>query len=165
LSCFGEQSKKSALQTLSQHTNQLAPLAVASLEPIALLPNVPTVNESDGPVRCQRLVRHCGSKADAAQHHQAGIMSLARKPKGFDGGEAERYFREGKIREVADYWPTDVVNTYRVRLRYELFRGTLSQDAFEASERNLADFMIVRPLTLKACRRVVDERRRRLPAP
>jgi hypothetical protein len=33
-----------------------------------------------------------------------------------------------------------VVNTYQVWLRYELFRGTLSQDAFEASERNLADF-------------------------
>jgi 3'-5' exonuclease len=34
-----------------------------------------------------------------------------------------------------------VVNTYQVWLRYELFRGTLSQDAFEASQRNLADFM------------------------
>ena len=91
---------------------------------------------------------------------------MARKPKGFDG-EAERYFREGKIRKVADYWQTDIVYTYRVWLRYELFRGTLSKDVFEARERNLADFMIVhsKPIDLKACRRVVDERRRRLPAP
>jgi hypothetical protein len=29
-------------------------------------------------------------------------------------------------------------------LRYELFRGTLSQNAFEASQRNLADFMNAR---------------------
>jgi len=57
----------------------------------------------------------------------------------FDGGEVERYFREGKIKEIADYCET-VVGTYQVWLRYELFRSTLSQNAFEASQRNLADF-------------------------
>jgi hypothetical protein len=31
-----------------------------------------------------------------------------------------------------------------VWLRYELFRGTLSQDAFDASHRNLADFVNAR---------------------
>jgi Predicted 3'-5' exonuclease related to the exonuclease domain of PolB len=36
---------------------------------------------------------------------------------------------------------TDVVGTYQVWLRYELFCGTLSQDAFQASERNLRDFI------------------------
>ena len=49
----------------------------------------------------------------------------------------ERYFREGKIKEVADYCETDVINTYRVWLRYELFRGSLSQGAFETSQLNL----------------------------
>jgi 3'-5' exonuclease len=68
-------------------------------------------------------------------------MGLLGKPKGFDGGEVERYFHEGKIKEIADYCETDVVNAYRVWLRYELFRSTLSQNAFEASQRNLADFM------------------------
>jgi 3'-5' exonuclease len=34
-----------------------------------------------------------------------------------------------------------VVGTYQVWLRYELFRGALSQDAFEASQQNLADFV------------------------
>jgi hypothetical protein len=61
-------------------------------------------------------------------------------PKGFDGGEVGGYFREGKIKEVADYCETDVVGTYQVRLRYELFRGTLSQNAFERSQQNLAEF-------------------------
>jgi predicted PolB exonuclease-like 3'-5' exonuclease len=69
-------------------------------------------------------------------------MGLPGKPKGFDGGEVERYVREGKIKEVAEYCETDVVNTYRVWLRYELFRGALRQNAFEASERKLADFMV-----------------------
>jgi Predicted 3'-5' exonuclease related to the exonuclease domain of PolB len=40
--------------------------------------------------------------------------------------------------------PTDVVKTYRLWLRYELFRGGLRPDAFEASQRNLADFMTAR---------------------
>lgn len=39
------------------------------------------------------------------------------------GSEVEKYYREGRIREIADYCETDVVNTYRVWLRYELFRG------------------------------------------
>src|SRR5262249_13577312 len=59
----------------------------------------------------------------------------------------KRYFREGKIKEVADYCETDVVGTYQVWLRYELFRGTLSQSAFEASQRNLADFVNARGAT------------------
>jgi 3'-5' exonuclease len=59
-------------------------------------------------------------------------------------GLSARYFHEGKIKEIADYCETDIVNTYQVWLRYELFRGTLGQNAFEASERNLAHFMSAR---------------------
>jgi predicted PolB exonuclease-like 3'-5' exonuclease len=68
-------------------------------------------------------------------------MGLPGKPKGFDGSEVEQYFRESKIKEVADYCETDVVGAYQVWLRYELFRGTLSRDELDASERNLAEFM------------------------
>ena len=69
------------------------------------------------------------------------IIGLPGKPKGFDGGEVERHYHEGKIKEIADYCEADVVGTYRVWLRYELFLGTLSQDAFDLSERNLTEFM------------------------
>jgi hypothetical protein len=44
---------------------------------------------------------------------------------------------KGKIKEVADYCETDVVGPYQVWLRYELFRGTLSQNVFEASQKSL----------------------------
>jgi len=71
-------------------------------------------------------------------------MGLPGKPKGFDGSEVEGYFREGKIKEIADYCETDVVGTYQVWLRYELFRGALSQDTFEASHMNLANFINAR---------------------
>ena len=68
-------------------------------------------------------------------------MGLPGKPKGFDGGEVERYFREGKIKEIADYCETDIGGTYQLWLRYELLRGTLTQNVFETSQRNLADYM------------------------
>jgi 3'-5' exonuclease len=42
------------------------------------------------------------------------------KREGIDGAEVEPYFLDGKIKEIADYCETDVVNTYRVWLRYEL---------------------------------------------
>jgi predicted PolB exonuclease-like 3'-5' exonuclease len=77
----------------------------------------------------------------ATLHEISRTMGLPGKPKGIDGGEVERYFHEGKIKEIADYCESDVVGTYQVWLRYELFRGTLSRDSFEVSERNLADFM------------------------
>jgi predicted PolB exonuclease-like 3'-5' exonuclease len=69
------------------------------------------------------------------------IMGMPGKPEGIDGNEVERYFLEGRIKEIADYCETDVVNTYRVWLRYELFRGRLTGSEHEASERNLADFI------------------------
>ena len=71
-------------------------------------------------------------------------MGLPGKPKGFDGGEVERHFNEGRIKEIADYCVTDVANTYQIWLRYELFRGALSHDAFEKSQQNFTDFMNAR---------------------
>jgi 3'-5' exonuclease len=76
----------------------------------------------------------------ATLHEISRVMDLPGKPKGIDGGEVERYFHEGKIKDIAGYCESDVVNTYQVWLRYELFRGTLSQDAFERSERSLSGF-------------------------
>ena len=72
------------------------------------------------------------------------IMGLPGKPDGIDGAEVERYFREGKIKEIAGYCETDVVNTYRVWLRYELFIGRLTEKSFEFSERVLGEFLEAR---------------------
>jgi predicted PolB exonuclease-like 3'-5' exonuclease len=65
-------------------------------------------------------------------------MGLLGKPSGIDGAEVERYFCDGHIREIADYCRSDVINTYRVWLRYALFRGNLTDAAFQGSERNPA---------------------------
>ena len=83
----------------------------------------------------------------ASLNELSRIMGLPGKPDSMDGTEVERYFLDGKIKEIADYCESDVVNTYRVWLRYELFRGKLSDIAFQASETNLSEFIKVRSNT------------------
>jgi hypothetical protein len=74
-------------------------------------------------------------------------MGLPGKPGNIDGGEVEKYFRDGRIQDIADYCESDVVNTYRVWLRYELFRGKLTNAAFQASEATLSEFIEARSNT------------------
>ncbi|HZV20339.1 MAG TPA: 3'-5' exonuclease, partial [Hyphomicrobiales bacterium] len=69
------------------------------------------------------------------------ILGFPGKPDGIDGSEVHRYFREGRIKEIADYCETDIVNTYRVWLRYELFRGRLTLTDYEASNQALAEYL------------------------
>jgi len=84
------------------------------------------------------------SQAKATLHELCRVMGLPGKPDGITGAEVEKYYRDGHIREIADYCESDVLNTYRVWLRYELFRGQLSAAEFQASEANLADFVKAR---------------------
>ena len=84
------------------------------------------------------------SQAKATLHELCRVMGLPGKPDGMAGAEVEKYYRDGHIREIAEYCESDVLNTYRVWLRYELFRGQLSAAEFQASEANLADFVKAR---------------------
>jgi predicted PolB exonuclease-like 3'-5' exonuclease len=81
------------------------------------------------------------SQGKATLHELCKVMGLPGKPSSIHGGEVEKYYKEGKIREIADYCESDVVNTYRVWLRYELFRGRLTDAAFQASETNLIEYI------------------------
>ncbi len=81
------------------------------------------------------------AQGKATLNELSKIMGLPGKPDGIDGGEVHRYFREGRIKEIADYCETDIVNTYRVWLRYELFRGRLSPSDYAASENSLGEFL------------------------
>jgi predicted PolB exonuclease-like 3'-5' exonuclease len=69
------------------------------------------------------------------------IMGLPGKPDGIDGSKVDEYFRAGRIQEISDYCKSDVLNTYRLWLRYELFRGKLDQTQFEYSEQNVSRFI------------------------
>ena len=74
-------------------------------------------------------------------HELCRVMGLPGKPDDIGGADVERYCREGRIAEVAAYCETDVVNTYRVWLRYELFRGRLTGSGLRASEANLSGYI------------------------
>lgn len=82
-----------------------------------------------------------GASKKVSLHELSRIMGLQGKPDEINGAEVETYFRAGKIQEIAAYCESDVVNTYRIWLRYELFRGNSSPAQFEQSERNLAEFL------------------------
>jgi predicted PolB exonuclease-like 3'-5' exonuclease len=80
-------------------------------------------------------------------HELCRVMGLPGKPDGISGGDVDDFYREGRIREIAEYCESDVVNTYRVWLRYELFRARLSTSEFQASEASLVDFIKARGST------------------
>jgi hypothetical protein len=84
------------------------------------------------------------SQGKATLHELSRVMGLPGKPNAMAGGEVEKYYREGRIREIAEYCETDVVNTYRVWLRYELFRGRLTEAEYQASEACVSDFLKAR---------------------
>jgi len=84
------------------------------------------------------------SPAKVTLHELCKVMGLPGKPGGITGADVDRYYREGRIREIAEYCESDVLNTYRVWLRYELLRGGLSYEGFRLSEDKLTQFIAVR---------------------
>jgi 3'-5' exonuclease len=88
----------------------------------------------------------------SALNELSRIMGLPGKPDGMTGAEVERHFREGRIREME----SDVVNTYRVWLRYELFRWRLNERQFAESERNLSQFITARSNTKPHLHDLID---------
>ena len=58
--------------------------------------------------------------------------------------EGQKYYRDGHISAIAEYCESDVLNAYRIWLRYELFNGRLPEAAFQASEANLIEFVKAR---------------------
>jgi predicted PolB exonuclease-like 3'-5' exonuclease len=84
------------------------------------------------------------SQGKATPHEVCRIMGLPGKPDGMSGAEVEKYYRDGHISQIAEYCESDVVNTYQLWLRHELFRGTLTEVGFQASEANLREFIKAR---------------------
>ena len=66
------------------------------------------------------------------------IMGLDGKPSEIDGSQVSEYYRAGRIQEIADYCVSDVINTYRLWLRHELFKGELDEESFASSEKAIS---------------------------
>src|SRR5262249_55027616 len=69
------------------------------------------------------------------------ILGLTGKPEGVDGSRVEEMVLDGQIEEVARYCESDVLNTYRVWLVYELFRGSITAKELDWSETQIRDFV------------------------
>ena len=78
-----------------------------------------------------------GATAKLKLDELSRALGLPGKPNAIDGSQVEALFRAGKVQEIADYCVSDVINTYRIWLRYELFRGALYEADFVRSEQFL----------------------------
>jgi predicted PolB exonuclease-like 3'-5' exonuclease len=93
------------------------------------------------------MIDLCDLLSAQERHARVSLQELARvlgllgKPAGIDGSQVETFANEGRFAEIADYCRSDVVNTYRAWLRYELFCGRLSEEAHGESETMLASFL------------------------
>jgi 3'-5' exonuclease len=77
------------------------------------------------------------SQARATLHEICRAMGLPGKGSGVDGSSVASLFAQGRLRDISEYCETDVINTYQLWLRYELFRGRLTTEQFSASEADL----------------------------
>jgi predicted PolB exonuclease-like 3'-5' exonuclease len=71
----------------------------------------------------------------------AKILGFAGKPADLEGSQVEEYFNAGRISDIASYCESDVINTYRIWLRYELFRGALTSEGYERSQASLQNWI------------------------
>jgi 3'-5' exonuclease len=62
---------------------------------------------------------------------------------GLDDDEVAKYFRQNRVFEITESCKREVVNIFRIWLRWELFSGRLSQHGFQRSEANLEGFFHV----------------------
>ena len=82
-----------------------------------------------------------GSSSKMKLDELSRFFGLAGKPDGVDGSKVEAMIAEGKISDVARYCETDVVNTYRLWLIYEEFRGALTLEELLWSEKQLQSYV------------------------
>jgi hypothetical protein len=85
------------------------------------------------------------------------ILGLTGKPEGVDGSSVEEMVLAGQIEEVARYCESDVLNTYRVWLVYELFRGSMTPKELDWSEAQIRDFVANRKSSNPHLRALIDQ--------
>ena len=82
---------------------------------VGLCPSLLSPLQSGGhwPLRCALILQFPGQ---VSLHELCRVMGLPGKPNGISGADVDQYHREGRIREIAEYCESDVLNTYRFAL-------------------------------------------------
>ncbi|OOK43676.1 hypothetical protein LPM_0869 [Legionella pneumophila subsp. pneumophila str. Mississauga] len=60
---------------------------------------------------------------------------------GMSGSKVWEQYQAGQLKEIRDYCETDVLNTYCVYLRFELMRGTISQEGYDRNIAQLKNYL------------------------
>jgi predicted PolB exonuclease-like 3'-5' exonuclease len=83
------------------------------------------------------VIASYSSQARATLHEICRAMGLPGKGGGVDGSNVASLFAQGRLKDISDYCEADVINTYQLWLRYELFCGRLAAEECAASEADL----------------------------
>jgi len=76
----------------------------------------------------------------ASLEHVAALLGLPGKL-GMSGDKVWGAYQAGRLAEIRAYCETDVLNTYLVFLRFELIRGKLAADAYEAEQARVWEWL------------------------
>jgi predicted PolB exonuclease-like 3'-5' exonuclease len=76
-----------------------------------------------------------GASKRASLQEICRSLGFMGKANGLEGSQVEELVQAGRITDVADYCCSDVVNTYRIWLTYELFCGRLSAKGYTQSDK------------------------------
>ncbi len=79
-------------------------------------------------------------KATARLDDMAVLLGFPGKL-GMDGSQVWPAFQRGELDKIRQYCETDVLNTYLVYLRFQLFRGALNQYEYEACLQVVRDYL------------------------
>lgn len=61
---------------------------------------------------------------------------------GMDGSKVWAAYQQGKLKAIRDYCETDVLNTYCVFLRFELVRGIINSNEYQAAIERLKHYLL-----------------------
>lgn len=80
------------------------------------------------------------ARANAPLDEVATMLGFPGKM-GMSGANVWQQYQAGNLKAIRDYCETDVLNTYCVYLKFELIRGNLTQNEYEAELQNLREYL------------------------
>jgi predicted PolB exonuclease-like 3'-5' exonuclease len=119
---IGERSEKELITGFVNRIAELSPAPGLTARPYFH-------RYSDDAIDLCDVLSSYSSQAKVSLHELCKVMGLPGKPTGITGADVDRYHREGRLQEIAEYCESDVLNTFRVWLRYELFRHVFAADS------------------------------------
>jgi len=81
-----------------------------------------------------------GASTRCKMNEVCSIMGIPGKI-GVDGSQVAQMYDDGKIKEIRDYCETDVINTYLLYLKYQFHTGSISEEGYVKSSKDLMHYL------------------------